>query len=147
MANLLYRLVLHSPLEVSQHYHHSYDLFPDSGRVLPFGSGATVVYNYVDLEFYNLTPYTFQFEIWQDDTFLYGNLRCSQEIDLAYHVVEEDHTFVSTPKGFFRYNKLYQHYIDKKTGNFINKKLIRTNFAPLMYQPSEQQIKDAFVIG
>ena len=97
MANLLYWLVLHSPLQVTKHYHHSYDLFPDSGRILPFGSGATVVYNYVDLEFYNPTDSDFQFEIWQDDNFLYGNLRCSHEQELSYSIVEQEHAFVSTP--------------------------------------------------
>ena len=56
MANLLYWMALHSPLTVSEHHHHSLDLFPDSGRVLPFGSGASVFYNYLDLQLRNDTP-------------------------------------------------------------------------------------------
>jgi hypothetical protein len=40
LANLLHWMVLHPPLEVTEHHHHGYDPFPDSGRVLPFGSGA-----------------------------------------------------------------------------------------------------------
>jgi vancomycin resistance protein VanW len=42
ISNLIHWLVIHSPLTVVERYHHSFDPFPDDGRVLPFGSGATV---------------------------------------------------------------------------------------------------------
>jgi vancomycin resistance protein VanW len=45
LANLLFWLALHSPLEISERHHHSFDPFPDDHRVLPFGSGASVFYN------------------------------------------------------------------------------------------------------
>lgn len=48
ISNLIHWLVIHSPLTVTERYHHSFDPFPDDGRVLPFGSGATVFYNYRD---------------------------------------------------------------------------------------------------
>ncbi len=51
IANLLYWLCLHSPLTVKEQHHHQLDIFPDSGRVLPFGSGSGVFYNYGDLQF------------------------------------------------------------------------------------------------
>lgn len=51
LANLLYWMALHTPLTVVERHHHSFDPFPDSGRTLPFGSGASVFYNYVDLRF------------------------------------------------------------------------------------------------
>lgn len=44
LANLLYWMALHTPLEVVERHHHSFDPFPDEGRVLPFGSGASVFY-------------------------------------------------------------------------------------------------------
>ena len=37
LANLLYWMALHTPLEVIERHHHSFDPFPDSGRTLPFG--------------------------------------------------------------------------------------------------------------
>jgi vancomycin resistance protein VanW len=51
ILNLINWLVIHSPLTVMERHHHSYDPFPDEGRVLPFGSGATVFYNYRDFQF------------------------------------------------------------------------------------------------
>lgn len=50
LANLLNWMALHSPLEVVERHHHSFDPFPDEQRVLPFGSGASVFFNYIDLD-------------------------------------------------------------------------------------------------
>ena len=58
LANLLFWLALHSPLEIIERHHHSFDPFPDDRRVLPFGSGASVFYNYIDLRFKNDTNAT-----------------------------------------------------------------------------------------
>jgi len=37
-----------------ERHHHSFDPFLDTGRVLPFASGAIVMYNYRDLRFTTL---------------------------------------------------------------------------------------------
>lgn len=146
MANMLYWLVLHSPLSISEHYHHSYDVFPDSGRTLPFGSGATVVYNYVDLEFYNPTDQIFQFEIQQDDDFLYWILRSDTEQIYSYKIIEKNHNFISTDHWYFRYNELYQNKINKKTWDITNTKYLRTNFSPVLYELSEENKDNSFSI-
>ena len=41
MTNLLYWMTLHTPLTVTERWRHGYDVFPDSNRTQPFGSGAT----------------------------------------------------------------------------------------------------------
>jgi len=47
LSNLIYWMTLHTSLTVVERYRHSYDVFPDSDRTLPFGSGATCAYNYI----------------------------------------------------------------------------------------------------
>lgn len=94
ISNLIHWLVLHSPLTVIERYHHSFDPFPDDGRVLPFGSGATVFYNYRDYQFTNNTPYTFQINLWLTDKCLDGELRIDTELNYAYHVFEKEHRFL-----------------------------------------------------
>lgn len=54
-SNLMHWLALHSPLTINERHHHSFDPFPDDGRVLPFASGATVFYNYLDFQLTNNT--------------------------------------------------------------------------------------------
>lgn len=62
LSNLIFWLALHSSLQVAERHHHSFDPFPDDGRVLPFGSGATVMYRYKDLRLFNPTASTFRFD-------------------------------------------------------------------------------------
>lgn len=142
MANLLYWMALHSPLTVTEHHHHSLDLFPDSGRVLPFGSGASVFYNYVDLQIRNDMPDTFYIKIWLDDTFLHGELLVSRPQEYSYKILEEDSRFYRKEGVVYRTNKLYQAKIDKRTGNVVNKRLVTLNDARVQYEVDEALIVD-----
>ena len=80
MSNLIYWLTLHTPLTVIERHRHDYDVFPDSGRTQPFGSGATCVYNYIDLQIKNNTgqPYQLKLEITGDH--LSGEWRTNVEL-------------------------------------------------------------------
>ncbi|MGO4598337.1 VanW family protein [Terrabacter sp. 2RAF25] len=49
LANLLHWMFLHSELTILERSEHSFDPFPDKARVLPWGVGCSIVYNYVDL--------------------------------------------------------------------------------------------------
>lgn len=65
LSNLIYWITLHSPLTVTERYRHSYDVFPDSRRDQPFGSGATCSYNYLDLQITNQTDHSYQLLIYR----------------------------------------------------------------------------------
>lgn len=142
MANLLYWLALHSPLTVTEHHHHSLDLFPDSGRVLPFGSGASVFFNYVDLQLRNDTPDTFRLSVWLDDVALYGELRANREPQYTYKVTEEDHRFYRKGGEVYRTNKLYQSKVDRRTGNTVSKRLITFNDSRVLYKVDNALISE-----
>jgi vancomycin resistance protein VanW len=134
MANLLYWLVLHSPLTVTERHHHSLDVFPDSGRVLPFGSGASVFYNYVDLQFRNDTKLTFRFSVRVDDEHLHGELWVDVLPDLAFHVQERDHRFYQdADETWWRENRLYQVAVNRASGNVVGEKLVVHNVSKVMY--------------
>jgi vancomycin resistance protein VanW len=108
LANLLHWMALHSPLKVVERHHHSFDPFPDDGRVLPFGSGATVFYNYVDLQLYNPTALTFQLRLWLTDKLVEGELRSTSRPPVSYHVVEREHRFVRRGSKVYRMNQLWR---------------------------------------
>lgn len=75
LSNLIYWMTLHTPLTVAERYRHSYDVFPVSGREQPFGTGATVAYNYLDLQIENRTRHPYQLVIDVTDTHLVGEWR------------------------------------------------------------------------
>ncbi|MFT3712844.1 MAG: VanW family protein [Archangium sp.] len=108
LANMLHWLVLHSPLTVVERHHHSLDPFPDSGRVVPFGSGATLFYNYLDLRFRNDTASRFQVRLWLTDKLLEGELRTDAQPELKYRVFERNHRFVREGAHVFRENELWR---------------------------------------
>ncbi|MEO5911607.1 MAG: VanW family protein [Pelobium sp.] len=137
ISNLIHWLVIHSPLTVNERYHHSFDPFPDDGRVLPFGSGATVFYNYRDYQFTNNTTYTFQINLWLTEKCLEGELRINEELDYAYHVFEKDHQFLKIDNQFYRKNEIWREKILKfEGGRVLNTELLTKNFARVTYQPA-----------
>ncbi|MFC3355137.1 VanW family protein [Sphingobacterium zeae] len=138
ISNLIHWLVLHSPLTVTERYHHSFDPFPDDGRVLPFGSGATVFYNYRDYQFTNNTPYTFQINLWFTHKCLEGELRIDQELDFAYHVFEKEHQFLKIDNQFFRKNEIWREkFLKFQGGKILETELLTKNFARVTYTPDE----------
>lgn len=134
-ANLLYWMALHSPLTVTERHHHSFDIFPDSGRVLPFGTGAAVYYNYVDLQFYNPTDITFQITIGVNETHLYGEIRSNMLTPNSYKIIERDHRFLKqrTTGKIFRENAIYRQTFDKRTGNMLSDDLLYRNHSETLY--------------
>lgn len=135
MSNLLYWMALHTPLAVREHHHHGFDAFPDDDRVQPFGSGASVFYNYGDLRLLNSTPRTFQLRIWLTDTHLHGAIRCDRELPAEFVVEERGHAFSRDPEGrVFRDNELWQKTIDRASGATLQARLIARNHALVKYR-------------
>ncbi|MEO5647622.1 MAG: VanW family protein [Chitinophagaceae bacterium] len=136
ISNLLHWLVIHSPLTVTERYHHSFDPFPDDGRVLPFGSGATVFYNYRDFQFKNNTDHTFQINLWFSEKCLEGELRIDKELEYAYHIEEREHEFLKIEDTYYRKNEIWRHKILKfEGGKVVDSDLITKNFARVTYVP------------
>ncbi len=88
LSNLIYWMALHTPLVVTERHRHSYDVFPDSNRTQPFGSGATCVYNYRDLQIFNGTDQTYQLKVYLTDNYLVGEWRTIKEPTCTYRVYE-----------------------------------------------------------
>ncbi|MEC0240316.1 VanW family protein [Paenibacillus dokdonensis] len=141
LANLVYWLALHSPLEVAERHHHSFDPFPDDHRVLPFGSGASVFYNYVDLRFHNTTSVSFQFSIWLTEEHLKGTLHCGQEWPYANHIEERNHQFHARDGKNFRENEIWRRVVDKKTGLTVVEELLVHNFSEVKYEIPAVSVK------
>jgi len=139
-SNLLFWMALHTPLTVLERHHHSFDPFPDTGRVLPFASGATVMYNYRDLRLHNPTPYTFQIRLWMDDKFLNGELRCSEELRYSYRVYEKNHRFEYRQGQYLRHNELWRRVIDKHGGGVtVRHEHLVSNSAEVKYVPTPER--------
>jgi vancomycin resistance protein VanW len=142
-TNLIHWLVLHTPLEVTEHHQHDgVDMFPDYGRKVPYGTGTSIVYNYLDYRFKNSTDQTFQLIVYTDEKYLYGELRCEKPLPVKYHIKVENEYF-SREKGIvFRNSEIYRKLIDKRTGQLLSTDLLKKNHAKVLYESSTLKIID-----
>jgi len=135
LSNLIYWMSLHTPLTVIERYRHSYDVFPDSSRSLPFGSGATVSYNYIDLQIENRTAQRFQLSLDVGPDHLFGRWLSDYPLENRYEIREEGHRIDYSFNGIYsRHNRLIQVITNKK-GDIVAENLVAQNDALMMYSP------------
>lgn len=142
LANLLHWMFLHSPLTVVERSEHSFDPFPDKDRVLPWGVGCSIVYNYVDLVVRNDTAVTFELRTWVDQRHLRGELRADRELTTSYQVEARGEQFVRHGGRVYRSNQIWRNHISKRTGNTVQEELVKENCALVKYHPDEALIRD-----
>lgn len=138
LSNLLYRMFLHLDVQIKERHRHSYDIFPDSGRVLPFASGATIFYNYVDLQIKNTLSYPIQLKLWTTDTHLKWCIMSNHTKASRFHLYEKHHTFIKHQGDYFRYNQIRREKI--RDGISQQKEMIIENFSPVKYNVDENKL-------
>ena len=133
-TNLIHWMVLHTPLTIVEHHHHdAIDLFPDYNRQVPFGTGTSILYNYLDYRFKNETDTTYQLITYVTDTHLCGEIRATENLPVKYHVKSENERFVRVGDTVYRRGQVYRTCVDKATGNELSCELIRDNNARVTY--------------
>lgn len=136
LSNLIFWISLHSPLTVIERWRHSYDVFPDSNRSQPFGSGATCSFPYIDLQIKNNTQASFQLQLELSDDFLLGKLFSNSPKKYDYKVIEKNHCIQHESwGGYSRNNQIYRQIFDPANLNLIDEVLVAENHAIMMYDP------------
>ncbi|MFZ7133286.1 MAG: VanW family protein [Eubacteriales bacterium] len=135
LSNLIYWVTLHTNLTVIERHRHSYDVFPDSNRNQPFGSGATCSFNYLDLQIKNNTAQAYQLHLFLTKEYLVGEWRSVEKSENNYEVYEKEH-WISHEYwgGYIRHNKIHRYVYDKEQ-KMIDDEYITENHAIMMYQP------------
>ena len=135
LGNLLYWMALHSPLTITERYRHGFDVFPDINRTIPFACGATLAYNYIDLQLRNDTNNPFQINLWLDAEYLNGEIRSDHDSKFEYKIFETDHLIKMQPwGGYTRHNRIWRRQTSLMDGS-TSEHLITENHAIMMYNP------------
>ena len=135
LSNMIFWMAAHTPLTIVERHRHGYDVFPDSNRSQPFGSGATCYYPHGDLMLRNDTNDTYQIVLSVGKEYLEGEIRVSSPMNEIYKVIEKNHRM--DPEywgGYSRHNELYQE-IYSLDGELIYTKPLVENHAIMMYSP------------
>ena len=144
LSNLIHWMMLHSELSIVEHHHHDgIDLFPDFGRQIPFGTGTSISYNYIDYRVKNETANTYQLRLWVDGEYLCGELRATELQPHTFHIHAENEYFSREGDAVYRNGQVYRDVIDRVTGQHLESLLIRTNHARVMYEcPPSMTIRE-----
>ena len=134
MANLLHWIILHTPFSVTQRSDHSFDPFPDNNRVLPWGVGCSISYNYVDLQFRNDTDAIFQLLINVGEKYLEGEIRADRELIHSYKVFARNEEFLRLGEDTFRRNEIWRSVFDRASGVHLYDEKIKSNCALVRYE-------------
>jgi vancomycin resistance protein VanW len=140
LSNLIHWMVLHSPLTVVERHRHSTDPFPDHRRTVPFGTGATVFYNYLDFAFRNDSSSVYQVTAEVGPEHLRGELRCDTRPVLRYSVEERDHRFVREGDAVYRENTLWNRVTDASSGEAVGESLLMENRCRVLYDVKEEDL-------
>lgn len=134
LTNLIYWMTLHTPLNVIERWRHSYDVFPDTGRTQPFGSGATCDFPSLDLQVKNVTDQPFQLNLQVTDDHLEGEWRCLRHTGLCYEIYEEFHRITLEYYGYVRHNSLRRRVLNEEKA-LVRDEPLTENHALMMYEP------------
>ncbi len=120
-------------MTITERYRHGFDVFPDVNRKVPFGAGATLAYNYIDLQVKNETDFSYQIHLWLDKIYLNGQVFCSEKSNKKYSVEERNHLMKQEAWGAYsRHNQIIQ--IEEENER-KREKLLVENHAIIMYNP------------
>ena len=135
LSNLIYWMTIHTPLTIKERHRHGYDVFPDSNRTQPFGSGATCFYNYGDLMIENNTGESFQLSLNITEHNLEGAWLSQNPPQFKYEVYEKEHFMQSEYwGGYTRHNSIYRRKYNT-AGKLITDEYVVENHAIMMYAP------------
>lgn len=135
LSNLIYWMTLHTSLTVTERYRHQYDVFPDASRTLPFGSGATISYNYIDLQISNHTTRTYCLDLNLTNDHLMGQWLADTAEACNYEVFEQAHRITHHGgETFIRHNALWRRVVTAVGGDTYDE-YITENHALMMYHP------------
>lgn len=135
LSNMIFWMAVHTPLTIIERHRHGYDVFPDSNRTQPFGSGATCFYPHGDLMIRNDTQNDYQIIVQVGEEYLHGEIRCSTQPMYRYEIVERNHEMKTEFwGGYSRHNELYQQTFNLE-GELVDEKMIVENSAIMMYSP------------
>ncbi len=142
-TNLLHWMVLHSPLDIIEHHHHDgFDLFPDYDRKVPFGTGTSITYNYLDYRVKNNTDKVFQFIVYLTEDNLCGELRSTDLPDFEYDVRCEQEYFIKEQDGVYRKGFVFRRCINSKTNEIVFDECIRVNNAKVIYEIDKSRLEE-----
>ncbi|MCP3975716.1 MAG: VanW family protein, partial [bacterium] len=137
VSNSFYWVAVKAGMRITERHRHGLDLFPDHERTVPFGCGATVVYNYADFCFENPLPVRVMMAARVDDGDFVSEIWAECDPGHRIEVEEVDHRFFRDGDQWWRENRLRRR-ITTTDGVLLVDQEVAHNRGRVMYEPSEE---------
>jgi vancomycin resistance protein VanW len=134
VANLLYYLALIGGMNVTERHRHSLDLFPDAGRRVPFGCGATVFYNWADLRFVNPLDVPVVLRLGVHAGEIVGELWAPVDPGFRAEVYQVDHRFFERDGAIWRENRVRRRIVRTRDGQALVDHEVAHNLGRVAYE-------------
>jgi vancomycin resistance protein VanW len=138
VSNLLYLIALRSGLDVVERHRHKLDLFPDHGRTVPFGCGATVFFPTADLRIFNSGGGPALLHFRMEAGHLVGEVRSRTPSPHAVDVYEVDHRYSKEGEAWVRENRIRRKFINA-SGAVVRDEEVAHNVGRCLYDPELAQ--------
>ncbi|WP_183092485.1 VanW family protein [Nocardioides stalactiti] len=135
LTNLLHWMTLHTELTVVERWRHSYDVFPDAGRTVPFASGATCAWPSLDLQVENRTAASYRLSVGVGDTDLEGAWTSDVAPTRHYLVYEAAHLITNDAPGVHTRRNVLRRKVYDSAGRELDDELVAHNHALMRYDP------------
>ena len=132
LSNLLLLLALEINAEIVERHRHSYDLFRDVERSVPFGCGATVFYNYVDFQFRNRLPFPICLRASVEPPLLRAQVLADHPLPFSVAIEETDHRFFREGGIIYRANRIWRR-VEWTDGHAPERELVFENVCRVLY--------------
>ncbi len=139
VSNLLYLLAIRSGMKIVERHRHGIDIFPDHGRTVPFGCGATVFYNYFDLRFENPLPVPVLLRFKIKNAVLVGEIWTSHDPGWTVNIYESEHERYRFNNEWIRENRIRRRFV-RKDGQILLVQEMAHNRGRILYDiPDEDE--------
>ena len=138
ISNLLFLLAIRAGLEIVERHRHGLDLFPDHGRSVPFGCGATIFFPYADLKVRNPHNFPIRISLEVNDTHLVGQIQSGTDPGWRVEMIERDHSFKKEGDVWTRENRICRQFLDAN-GQLIREEKVVHNVGRCLYDPESAE--------
>lgn len=134
LSNLLFWVLLHSPLVIAERQTHKVKDFPTLRNKEPEGVDATISEGWIDLKVRNETDTTFQIGVAFDSTTITVSLFADKAMPTFYEIDGKDLSYFCENGKVYQEIAIYRHEIDRMAQRIISEKLLYTNLCEIHYQ-------------
>lgn len=148
ISNLLFWLLLHTPLTIVERHPHAVESFPVPPSDMPDGTDATVNEGWQDLKMRNDTALTYQITFWFDDEYIHGGVRADGDDGCRYDIIGRELRYYRQGGKVYQTHDIYRRKVDRASGEILEEALLYHNRCGIGYElPPETEIEDRDLLG